>query len=97
MFYYRDEAGGCAVSQLILPGRTKVKEIVPEGVVCETDGTVFTVEADSVVCALGFRAPYDKVDALCALVDEYYIVGDCSQVGMIYHAIDQAYYAALRV
>lgn len=76
---------------------TKVKEIVPEGVVCETDGTVFTVEADSVVCALGFRAPYDKVDALCALVDEYYIVGDCSQVGMIYHAINQAYYAALRV
>ena len=49
------------------------------------------------VCALGFRAPYDKVDALCALVDEYYIVGDCSQVGMIYHAINQAYYAALRV
>ena len=130
---------------------TKVKEIVPDGVVCETDGTVFTVEADSVVCALGFRvclkiafrqlcvplcgrfgpdeggvagyvdrigtkyaakwgvqmagmnfqthprAPYDKVDALCALVDEYYIVGDCSQVGMIYHAINQAYYAALRV
>ena len=76
---------------------TKIREIVPEGVVCETEGTVFTVEADSVVCALGFRAPYDKVDALCALADEYYIVGDCSHVGMIYHAINQAYYAALRV
>lgn len=76
---------------------TKIREIVPEGVVCETEGTVFTVEADSVVCALGFRAPYDKVDALCALADEYYIVGDCGHVGMIYHAINQAYYAALRV
>ena len=44
---------------------TKVKEIVPEGVLCEKDGKEFVIEADSVVCALGFRAPYDKVDALC--------------------------------
>ena len=72
-----------------------VKEIVPGGVVCEKDGEEFTVEADSVVCALGFRAPYDKVDALCDEADEYYIIGDCKNVGQIYHAINQAYYAAL--
>lgn len=74
---------------------TKVKEIVPGGVVCEKDGEEFTVEADSVVCALGFRAPYDKVDALCDEADEYYIIGDCKNVGQIYLAINQAYYAAL--
>ena len=74
---------------------TMVKEIVPGGVVCEKDGEEFTVEADSVVCALGFRAPYDKVDALCDEADEYYIIGDCKNVGQIYHAINQAYYAAL--
>lgn len=76
---------------------TKVKEIVAEGVLCERDGQEFVVEADSVVCALGFRSPYDKVDELCELVDEYYIVGDCNNVGQIYHAMNSAYYAAKRV
>lgn len=76
---------------------TKVKEIVSEGVLCERDGEEFVVEADSVVCALGFRAPYDKVDALCDKVDEYYIIGDCKNVGQIYHATNQAYYAAMQV
>ena len=76
---------------------TKVKEIVKEGVLCEREGEEFVVEADSVVCALGFRAPYDKLDALCDRVDEYYIIGDCKNVGQIYHAINEAYYAAMRV
>lgn len=76
---------------------TKVKEIIPEGVFCERDGEEFVVAADSVVCALGFRAPYTKVDELCDCVDEYYIVGDCRNVGQIYHATNQAYYAALLV
>lgn len=76
---------------------TKVKEIIPEGVLCERDGEEFVVVADSVVCALGFRAPYAKVDELCECVDEYYIVGDCKNVGQIYHATNQAYYAALLV
>jgi thioredoxin reductase len=76
---------------------TKVKEIVPAGVLCERNGEEFIIQADSVVCALGFRAPYDKVDALCSLVDEYYIIGDCKNVGQIYHATISAYYAALLV
>lgn len=76
---------------------TKVKEIIPTGVLCEKDGEEFIVEADSVVCALGFRAPYDKVDALCDKVDEYYIIGDCKNVGQIYHATNEAYYAAMRL
>lgn len=76
---------------------TKVKEILPDGVLCERDKEEFVVEADTVVCALGFRSPYQKVDELCDLVDEYYIVGDCKNVGQIYHAVNQAYYEAMRV
>lgn len=76
---------------------TKVKEIVPSGVLCERDGKEFTVEADTVVCALGFRPPYDKVDQLADLVDETYIIGDCKKVGKIYDAMNTAYYSALRV
>lgn len=76
---------------------TKVKEIIPTGVVCERNGEEIIIEADSVVCAFGFRAPYDKVDELCDLVDEYYIIGDCKNVGQIYQAINGAYYSALLV
>ena len=76
---------------------TKVKEIQPGGVLCERDGQELFVEADSVVCALGFRSPYDEVDRLCDLVDEYYIVGDCKNVGQIYHAVNAGYYAGLEV
>lgn len=76
---------------------TKVKEIVSEGVLCEQDGKEILVEADSVVCALGFRSPYDKVDELTDLVDEYYVIGDCKKVGKIYDAINTGYYSALHV
>lgn len=76
---------------------TTVKEITAEGVLCEKDGKDLLIEADTVVCALGFRSPWDKVDALTDLVDEYYIIGDCKKVGKIYDAMNTAYYSALRV
>ncbi len=76
---------------------TKVKEITSEGVVCEADGKEFTVQADSVVCSLGFKSPYDEVDKLTDLVDEYYIIGDCKKVGKIYDAMNTGYYSALLV
>ena len=63
----------------------------------ERDGKEFVIEADTVVCALGFRAPYAEVDALCELVDESYVIGDCRNVGMIYQAINQAYYTAMQI
>ena len=50
-----------------------------------------------VVCALGFRSPYEKVDELADLAEESYIIGDCKKVGKIYDAMNTAYYSALRV
>lgn len=76
---------------------TKVKEIIPAGVLCEKDGKEIIIEADTVVCALGFTSPYDKVDALTDLVDEYYVIGDCKKVGKIYDAMNTGYYSALLV
>ncbi|OUQ56819.1 NADH:flavin oxidoreductase [Tyzzerella sp. An114] len=76
---------------------TKVKEITSEGVICEAEGNEFTVKADSVVCALGFKSPYDEVDKLTDVVDEYYIIGDCKKVGKIYDAMNTGYYSALLV
>lgn len=74
---------------------TKVKEIIPTGVVCERDGEEIIIEADTVVCALGLTPPFNKVDELTDLVDEYYIIGDCKKVGKIYDAINTGYYSAL--
>ncbi|MCI2049564.1 MAG: FAD-dependent oxidoreductase [Lachnospiraceae bacterium] len=76
---------------------TKVLEIVPEGVRVEADGKESLVSADMVVCALGFRAPYAEVDALCAEAGESVIIGDCKNVGQIGGAISDGYYAALRI
>ncbi len=76
---------------------TKVKEIIPEGVLCEQDGKEIIVEADTVVCALGFKSPCEQVDKLADLVEECYIIGDCKKVGKIYDAMNTAYYSALRV
>jgi NADH dehydrogenase FAD-containing subunit len=74
-----------------------VKEITPEGVLCTRDGKELLIEADTVVCALGFRAPYDLTDQLCEACDESYIIGDCANVGKIYQAISGGYYTASRI
>lgn len=76
---------------------TKVIEITDDGVICQNEKEKFLVAADSVVCALGFKSPYTKVDNLADLVDESYIIGDCNKVGKIYEAISGAYYTALRI
>ena len=77
---------------------TKVEAITDEGVVVsKKDGSQETLEADSIVCALGFKSDYQAVDALSDLVDEYYIIGDCQKVGKVYEAMSTAYYAALLV
>jgi 2,4-dienoyl-CoA reductase-like NADH-dependent reductase (Old Yellow Enzyme family)/thioredoxin reductase len=76
---------------------TQVKEIVPQGVVCNSKKGEFVVEADSIIIAAGFRSPLETVDKFCGLVPEYHILGDCKNVGQIYHAINTAYYAALSI
>ena len=62
---------------------TKVKAVVPEGVLCEKDGEELLLEADTVVCALGLKPLCEKADTLAELVDECYIIGDCGKVGKI--------------
>lgn len=77
---------------------TKVKEVREDGVLVEkADGSLEILPCDSVVCALGFRPEFAKVDALADLVDENYIIGDCGKVGKVLDAVQTAYYAAQRV
>ena len=77
--------------------KTRVKEITPQGVLVENKDGEFLVEADTVVCALGFRAPFAAVDALCDCCEDSVAIGDCSNVGQIYHAMSAGYYAAREI
>jgi 2,4-dienoyl-CoA reductase-like NADH-dependent reductase (Old Yellow Enzyme family)/thioredoxin reductase len=76
---------------------TTVKEILPQGILCNGDKGEFIVDADTIVVAAGFKPLNDAVDRLCNSAKEYHILGDCKNVGQIYHAINAAYYAALSV
>ena len=76
---------------------TMVKGVVDNGVLVERDGEQFVIEADSVVCAAGFRANFAKVDALCDAADEYYVIGDCKKVAQIGQAMDDGYHMGILV
>lgn len=95
--FYRGGLLPAVLNAAVCLTNTKVKEIIPKGLICESEGKAFIVEADSVVCALGFQAPDQTVDQFCEMADEYYIIGDCNHVGRIYEAINQAYYAGMRI
>lgn len=77
--------------------KTKVKEILSEGVRVENEEGDFIIKADSIVCALGFRSKWTEVDALCEKAEDYYIVGDCKNVGQIYQVMNDGYYAAMSI
>lgn len=76
---------------------TTVHAITEDGVQVENADGIFTIPADTVVCAAGLRAPYELVDALCAEAEESYVIGDCSKVGQIGSAITAGYYAAREI
>lgn len=76
---------------------TKVKEITPAGVLVENETGAFLVEADTVVNALGLRAPYARADALMDAAEESYLIGDCQRVSMIYKAISEGFWTAMQL
>lgn len=96
--FYRDGLLIRVYDQAKVMCSTTVKAVEPEGVrVGLADGTESVIPCDTVVCALGFRPDYKAVDSLSDLVDENYILGDCSKVGKVLDAMRSAYFAALRV
>ena len=73
----------------------KVKEITPEGVLCDTkDGEAF-YEADSVIVALGMKPLREEAVALYACAPEFQIVGDCFTVKNISEATGTAHHIAI--
>ncbi len=82
-----------------LLGDRKIKEFTENGIVVETkDGSVETLEADSVVLALGMRSnnPLKSLEYE-GIVSEIYYVGDCEKVENIRLANANAYAIATRI
>lgn len=67
----------------------KIKEIRPEGILCEKEGIEFLYYADSVVISLGMKSRHFETKGL--RVKEIYSVGDCLKIGNAFTAIQNAY------
>jgi len=75
----------------ILTG-TKVLEIADEGVtIVGKDGKRNTLEADTVVLAVGFKSNYSLLEALKEKVPEVYAIGDCVEPRKVLNAIREGF------
>lgn len=79
----------------------RVKEITPEGVICEnleTGETVF-LPADTVLTAMGMQPRLDIVDTLrhCAPETSVRFIGDCHQPDTVCGAVNEAFQACLHI
>ncbi|MBN1630809.1 MAG: FAD-dependent oxidoreductase [Thermoleophilia bacterium] len=61
------------------------------------DGSAVELPADTVVMACGLRPDTSVVDPLLGVVSESYLVGDCNNVGAIFHANHEAFNVAVEV
>ena len=75
-----------------------VSSITSSGVVVALpDGAVMELPADTAVIAFGLRVDLASAEPLLEVIPESYLVGDCSNVGMIYSANHDAFDVAVEV
>ena len=74
---------------VVMLTNAKVEEIREDGVVYEKDGKKQTVEADSVVLAMGSKPNIGLMKALEGRVAELYAIGDAKELGNVLNAIHE--------
>ena len=75
----------------------KAKEIHQRGVVCETPAGDVTVNADTVIVALGLTPLWDEAETLSACAGEFHQVGDCRTPRNILYTTSEAWSAAKNI
>jgi len=70
---------------------TRVVEITGEGVIAETKSGKQTIQADTVILALGLRAETNLLDSLRQAGREVIAIGDCVRPRKIIDAIWEGY------
>jgi NADPH-dependent 2,4-dienoyl-CoA reductase/sulfur reductase-like enzyme len=68
----------------------RVKAVIDDGVVIIRDGREETIEADSVVLALGIRPVNELTKQLRGKVAEIHVIGDAKEPRLAWHAIREA-------
>ena len=76
---------------------TRLEEVLDNGVRISDKKGDKTIEADTVILALGFKAEQGLYNELVAAGKETYIVGDAIKAGKIFDAIHTAYRVAMRI
>ena len=76
---------------------TKVKEITPSGVICQTDGVDKFFDADTVIYAVGQAPLREEAVALRFCAPGFLMLGDCVSPRNITDATSEAFYIARNV
>jgi 2,4-dienoyl-CoA reductase-like NADH-dependent reductase (Old Yellow Enzyme family)/thioredoxin reductase len=75
---------------------TKGKAVTEEGLVCEgPDGKEVLYHADTVICAVGYKALTSVVEKLRGTAPEFYNIGDCVKPRKVFDAIRTGYDTAM--
>jgi 2,4-dienoyl-CoA reductase-like NADH-dependent reductase (Old Yellow Enzyme family)/thioredoxin reductase len=75
---------------------TKGKAITEEGLLCEgPDGKEVLHKADTVICAVGYKALTSVVEQLRSTAPEFYYIGDCVKPKNVTEAIRTGYDTAM--
>ena len=84
----------------VLYGR-RVRELRPDGVVCEDPrtGETETIPCDTVLLACGMRPRRAESESMrrCAPETDVYVVGDCTAPASVFEAVNDAFRACLHV
>jgi NADPH-dependent 2,4-dienoyl-CoA reductase/sulfur reductase-like enzyme len=75
----------------------ELQTITPTGADVVEGGIAHSLEADTVVMAVGAKSRRDEADMYKTPGVETYIIGDCSEVGNALDAIAQAYLTAINI
>ncbi len=76
---------------------TRLEEVLDNGARVSTKKGEETIEADTVILALGLKAEQGLYNELAAAGKEVYLVGDAVKAGKIFDAIHTAYRVGLRI
>ncbi len=73
---------------------TKIKEIVPDGVIVEGPEGECKLEADTVIAAFGMKPNGGLVEDICRKYPPTAVVGDCTKVAQVGEAVRGGFFAA---
>jgi 2,4-dienoyl-CoA reductase (NADPH2) len=92
--FLMDRLRGYGVKMLT---KTKIREITEKGIIVEAEGENKTIEADTIVYAVGMKPNEDLFKELEGKIPELYAIGDCVKPRKSFEAIHEGSEIARRI